>query len=117
MAGAVWNGFLTFGLVSLPVQLFTATDSHTIRFRQLQRGTSDRVRNKRVNELTGEKVPLDEVVKGADSEDTYVILEPHELEDIAPGRSRELEITGSVDLEDVEPIAGAHGRPDHAQAS
>ncbi|MEU6578585.1 Ku protein [Streptomyces sp. NPDC046805] len=104
MARAVWNGALTFGLVSLPVQLFAATDSHTIRFRQLQRGTSDRVRNKRVNERTGDEVPLDEIVKGVDAGDEYVIVEPEELEDIAPGRSRELEITGFVDLEDVEPV-------------
>ncbi|WEO99659.1 Ku protein [Streptomyces sp. FXJ1.172] len=104
MARAVWSGVLTFGLVSLPVQLYTATDSHTIRFRQLQRGTSDRVRNKRVNERTGEEVPLDDIVKGVDAGDVYVILEPEELEDIAPGRSRELEITGFVDLADVEPV-------------
>ncbi len=84
--------------------MFTATDSHTIRFRQLQRGTSDRVRNKRVNERTGEEVPPDEIVKGLDAGDAYVILEPRELEDIAPGRSRELEITGFVDLADVEPV-------------
>ncbi|MFF4351045.1 Ku protein [Streptomyces sp. NPDC001530] len=90
--------------MSLPVQLFTATDSHTIRFHQLQRGTSDRVRNKRVNERTGEEVPPDEIVKGFDTGDEYVLVEPDELEDIAPGRSRELEITGFVDLEDVEPI-------------
>ncbi|WP_285439026.1 Ku protein [Streptomyces sp. ISL-99] len=49
MARPVWSGALTFGLVSLPVQMFTATDSHTVHFHQLQRGTSDRVRNKRVN--------------------------------------------------------------------
>ncbi|MEU6089748.1 Ku protein [Streptomyces sp. NPDC047085] len=104
MARAVWNGALTFGLVSLPVQLFSATDSHTIRFHQLQRGTSDRVRNKRVNERTGEEVPLDEIVKGFDAGDEYVLVEPGELEDIAPGRSRQLEISGFVDLEDVEPI-------------
>jgi DNA end-binding protein Ku len=104
MARAVWSGALTFGLVSLPVQLFTATDSHTIRFHQLQRGTSDRVRNKRVNERTGEEVPPDEIVKGFDAGDEYVLVEPEELEDIAPGRSREVEINGFVDLEQVEPI-------------
>ncbi|MGN5380823.1 Ku protein [Streptomyces lasalocidi] len=104
MARALWNGVLAFGLVSLPVQLFAATDSHTIRFRQLQRGTSDRVRNKRVNERTGEEVPQDEIVKGLDAGDEYVILEPGELGEIAPGRSRELEITGFVDLADVEPV-------------
>ncbi|MFC8124216.1 Ku protein [Streptomyces sp. NPDC057302] len=104
MARPVWSGTLTFGLVSLPVQMFTATDSHTVRFHQLQRGTSDRVRNKRVNERTGEEVPLDEIVKAFDAGDEYVLVEPDELDDIAPGRSKTLEITGFVDLEDVEPI-------------
>ncbi|GAA2299323.1 Ku protein [Streptomyces kunmingensis] len=104
MARPVWSGTLTFGLVSLPVQMYTATDNHTVRFHQLQRGTSDRVRNKRVNERTGEEVPLDEVVKAFDDGDEYVLVEPEELDDIAPGRSKTLEITGFVELEDVEPI-------------
>jgi DNA end-binding protein Ku len=104
MARPVWSGAVTFGLVSLPVQMFTATESHTVRFHQLQRGTSDRVRNKRVNERTGEEVPLDDIVKAFDAGDEYVLVEPGELEDIAPGRSRTLDITGFVDLEDVEPI-------------
>ncbi|MDQ0994346.1 Ku protein [Streptomyces sp. V3I7] len=104
MARAVWNGALTFGLVSVPVQLFTATDSHTIRFHQLQRGTSDRVRNRRVNERTGEEVAPDDIVKGFDAGDEYVIVEPGELDGIAPGRSREVEVTGFVDLADVEPV-------------
>jgi DNA end-binding protein Ku len=104
MARAVWSGALAFGLVSLPVQLFTATDSHTIRFHQLQRGTSDRVRNKRVNERTGEEVAPEEIVKGFDTGDEYVLVEPRELEDIAPGRSQTLEVVGFVDLEEVEPI-------------
>ncbi|MFF1378914.1 Ku protein [Streptomyces sp. NPDC058308] len=104
MARPVWSGTVTFGLVSLPVQMFTATESHTVRFHQLQRGTSDRVRNKRVNERTGEEVPLDEIVKAFDAGDEYVLVEPDELADIAPGRSKTLEISGFVDLKDVEPI-------------
>lgn len=104
MARPVWSGALTFGLVTLPVGLFTATDSHTIRFHQLQRGTSDRVRNRRVNERTGEEVPMEEVVKGFDAGDAYVLVEPGELDDIAPGRSKALDITGFVDLEAIEPV-------------
>lgn len=104
MARPVWAGNLTFGLVSLPVGLYTATDSHTIRFHQLQRGTADRIRNKRINERTGDEVDLGEIVKGYDAGSEYVIVEPGELDDIAPGRSRSLEIAGFVDLEDVEPI-------------
>ncbi|WP_441349334.1 Ku protein [Streptomyces sp. HG99] len=101
MAPPVWSGALTFGLVSVPVQLFTTTESHTIHFHQLQRGTSDRVRNRRVNERTGEEVPLDEIVKGFDTGEEYVLVEPGELEDIAPGRSQSLEISGFVELDEV----------------
>ncbi|MEU9420873.1 Ku protein [Streptomyces sp. NPDC048272] len=104
MARPVWAGNLTFGLVSLPVGLFTATDDHTVHFHQLQRGTSDRIRNRRVNERTGEEVEAADIVKGYEIGDEYVLVEPAELDEIAPGRSRSLDITGFVDLDDIEPI-------------
>lgn len=104
MARPVWSGNLTFGLVSLPVGLYAATDSHTIHFHQLQRGTADRIRNRRVNERTGDEVELHDVVKGYDGGGEYVLVEPKELDEIAPGRSRSLEITGFVDLAEVDPI-------------
>src|SRR2546430_15973106 len=105
MARAIWSGALTFGLVSMPVQLYTATQSHAFRFHQIQRGTSDRIRNKRVNERTGEEVPLDDIVKGYEvEEDEYLVVEPKELDEVAPGRSKSLEITGFVDLDQVDPI-------------
>ncbi|MDX2296801.1 MULTISPECIES: Ku protein [Streptomyces] len=104
MARPVWKGSLAFGLVSLPVGLYAATDHHTIRFHQLQRGTSDRIRNRRVNERTGEEVDLDDIVKGYDTGDEYVLVEPGELDALAPGRSKVLEISGFVDLDEVDPI-------------
>ncbi|WP_329123465.1 Ku protein [Streptomyces sp. NBC_01353] len=104
MARPVWSGVLSFGLVSIPVGLYTATDSHTLHFHQLERGTADRIRNRRVNQRTGEEVDLKDIVKGFDTGDEYVIVEPEELEEIAPGRSKTLEITGFVDLDEVEPI-------------
>ncbi|MFI8825096.1 Ku protein [Streptomyces sp. NPDC053431] len=100
----MWTGVLSFGLVSVPVGLYTATSPHTLRFHQLQRGTSDRIRNRRVNERTGEEVELDDIVKGFDTGDTYVLVEPDELDDIAPGRSKALEIDGFVDLDAIDPI-------------
>lgn len=100
----VWTGVLSFGLVSVPVGLYTATSAHTLRFHQLQRGTSDRIRNRRVNERTGEEVGVDDIVKGFDAGDEYVLVEPDELDEIAPGRSKSLEISGFVDLEAIEPI-------------
>lgn len=104
MARAIWSGVLTFGLVTVPVQLFTATEDHTVHFRQLQRGTSDRIRYKRMNERTGKEVDYDNIVKGYDLGGDYVIVDPDELDDIAPGKSQVVEITGFVDLEQVEPV-------------
>ncbi|MFJ9461463.1 Ku protein [Kitasatospora sp. NPDC101447] len=105
MARPMWTGVLTFGLVTVPVALYTATQSHDVRFHQLQRGTSDRVRNKRVNERTGQEVEFADIVKGYEVTDgEYVIVEPDELEQISPGRSRTIDIAGFVDLADVDPI-------------
>ncbi|MFF3598022.1 non-homologous end joining protein Ku [Kitasatospora indigofera] len=105
MARPIWSGILSFGLVSVPVSLYAATENHTVAFRQIQRGTSDRIRNKRVNERTGEEVAFGDIVKGFElAEGEYVVVEPDELDRISPGRSKTIEITGFVDLEQVEPI-------------
>ncbi|MER6571254.1 Ku protein [Streptomyces sp. NPDC001093] len=105
MARPIWTGVLTFGLVTLPVALYTATEDHTVHFHQLQRGTSDRIRNKRVNERTGKEVDIDKIVKGYEiDEGEYVVVEPEELEEIAPGRSKVIDLAGFVDLHQVEPV-------------
>ncbi|MET8902712.1 Ku protein [Streptomyces sp. NPDC004538] len=105
MARAIWTGVITFGLVSVPVGLFTATEDHTVHFHQLQRGTSDRIRNRRVNQRTGDEVDPADIVKGFEVGDgEYVVVEPGELDEIAPGRSRTLEITDFVDLDRIEPV-------------
>ena len=105
MARAIWSGYITFGLVSVPVGLFSATVEHELDFHQFQRGTSDRIRYKRVNERTGREVDYDKIVKGHDvGGGEYVVVEPEELEEIAPGRSRALEISRFVDLDEVDPI-------------
>ncbi len=105
MARAIWTGSLSFGLVNVPVGLYAATDDKSIHFNQFQAGTQDRVRNKRVNENTGEEVPYSEIVKGYDLGDgSFVIVSPEELEAIEPGRSREISITDFVDLDEIDPI-------------
>ncbi|WP_199430858.1 non-homologous end joining protein Ku [Qaidamihabitans albus] len=105
MARAIWSGALNFGLVTVPVELYSATEDHTIHFRQFQRDTSDRIRYRRVNERTGEEVPYEEIVKGYELEDgEYVLIEPEELEQIAPGRSRTIDIDAFVDLDEIDPI-------------
>ncbi|HEX4017932.1 MAG TPA: Ku protein [Frankiaceae bacterium] len=105
MARAVWSGMISFGLVSVPVGLFTATDEHTPSFHQFASGSTDRIRYKRVNERTGREVEFGDVVKGLDVGDgTYVMVSDEELDQIAPGRSRALEISGFVDLDEIDPI-------------
>ncbi|MET7298896.1 Ku protein [Embleya sp. NPDC005575] len=105
MARAMWTGVINFGLVTVPVGLFSATEDHTIHFHQLQRGTADRVRNQRVNERTGKEVGYADIVKGYDIGDGhYLTIERDELADIAPGRSRTIDVTAFVDLADIDPI-------------
>jgi DNA end-binding protein Ku len=92
-------------LVTVPVELYSATEDHTISFRQFQRGTSDRIRYKRINERTGDEVPFADIVKGADiGGGDYVIVEPDELDAIAPGRSRTINIDAFVSLDDIDPV-------------
>ncbi len=105
MARAIWTGAISFGLVSIPVGLFSATEDHTVHFHQFERGTSDRIRYQRVNERTGKEVEYSDIVKGKDvGGGEHVIVEPDELADIAPGRSRTIDITAFVDLDEIDPI-------------
>jgi DNA end-binding protein Ku len=105
VARAIWTGSLSFGLVSIPVGLYSATEDKAIRFHQFQEGTSDRIRNKRVNERTGEEVEYADIVKGYDiGGGEYVIVTPEELEAVEPGPSRTIEIVDFVDLEAIDPI-------------
>lgn len=105
MARAVWSGMITFGLVSVPVGLFTATEEHEPSFHQFAEGSSDRIRYKRVNERTGDEIDYRDIVKGVDvGGGKYVMVADEELEQIAPGRSRALEISSFADLDTIDPI-------------
>ncbi|MEV6606574.1 Ku protein [Kutzneria sp. NPDC051319] len=105
MARSIWSGSISFGLVTIPVALFSATDDHTVHFNQFERGTSDRIRYQRVNERTGKEVEYADIVRGHEVGDgEYVLVEPDELAAIAPGRSKSIEITGFVDLDEIDPI-------------
>src|SRR3981189_2170183 len=105
MARSIWSGYITFGLVSGPGGLLSPTEEHEVALHQFQRGTSDRIRYKRVNERTGREVDYDKIVKGHDiGGGGDVILEPEEMGGGAPGKSRSLEISQFVDLDEVDPI-------------
>ena len=104
MARPIWTGSVAFGLVSVPVSLYTATEDKTVHFNQFQAGTSDRIRYKRVNERTGREVDLADIVRGYEvSKGDYVLVTDEELEAIDPGRSRTIDIADFVDLADIDP--------------
>ncbi|RZQ62004.1 Ku protein [Amycolatopsis suaedae] len=105
MARAIWSGSINFGLVTVPVELYSATSDHSVHFRQFERGTSDRIRYRRVNERTGKEVDYSDIVKGYEiSKGDYVLIEQSELDEVAPGRSRTIDIESFVDIEDIDPV-------------
>ena len=93
MARAIWSGVLSFGLVAVPVELYSATEAHRPAFHQFEEGTGDRIRYQRVNERTGDEVEYADIVKGTDTGGgNYVLLDQDELDSVAPGRSRSLDV-------------------------
>jgi DNA end-binding protein Ku len=105
MARALWTGFVSFGLVSVPVGMFRATDDQTVHFNQLNKNTGNRIRYKKVDEVTGDEVPATEIVNGHDMGDgEYVIVTKEELKDAAPGKSELMEISDFVDLAAIDPV-------------
>jgi DNA end-binding protein Ku len=105
MARATWSGFLSFGLVSIPVGLYTATTDQTVHFNQLHKGTSNRVRYKKVDEATGEELATEDIVNGFPlGNGEYVVVTREDMALAAPGKSEMVEIQDFVDLEDIDPI-------------
>jgi DNA end-binding protein Ku len=102
---AMWSGAISFGLVNIPVKLVTAVDRKTVRFREIRRRDSSRIRHRKVAEADGEEVRSDELVKGYEiAPDRYVVLDPEELRALDPKRSRTIEIEDFVDLADIDPL-------------
>jgi len=105
MARSTWSGFLSFGLVSVPVGLYSATSDQTIHFNQLRKNTSHRVRYKKVDEETGEELSTEDIVNGYPlGGGEYVVVTREEMSEAAPGKSELIEIQDFVDLDDIDPI-------------
>jgi DNA end-binding protein Ku len=102
---AIWTGSISFGLVTVPVRLVSATKSQDVRFNQLEAATGSRIRYRRVSEQTGEEVPNDQIVKGYELENGhYVLLDNDELAALKPSASRMIEIEDFVDLTEIDPV-------------
>jgi len=109
MARAIWSGAISFGLVNVPVKLFSATSPKAVRFHQVSAKTGARIRQKRVDPSTGEEVPYEEIVKGYEvSPDRYVLIDPEELDALDPKATKTVDIEDFVDLDEIDPIYYDH---------
>ncbi len=109
MARAIWTGAISFGLVNVPVKLYSATSPKTIRFHQLSAKTGVRVRQKRVDPSTGEEVPYEDIVKGYEiTPDRYVLVSPEELDALDPKATKTIDIEEFVEEAGIDPIYYDH---------
>ncbi|MGZ4226715.1 MAG: non-homologous end joining protein Ku [Solirubrobacteraceae bacterium] len=109
MARAIWSGAISFGLVNVPVKLYSATSPKTVRFHQLSGKTGARIRQKRVDPTTDEEVAYEDIVKGYEiTPDHYVLITSEELEALDPKATRTIDIEEFVDLADIDPIYYDH---------
>jgi DNA end-binding protein Ku len=109
MPRSIWSGAISFGLVNVPVKLYSAVSRKTVRFHQLNGRTGTRIQQKRVDPATGDEVPYEDIVKGYElTRDRYVVLTPEELDALDPERTRTIDIEDFVDLSDIDPIYYDH---------
>ncbi|MHB8662194.1 MAG: non-homologous end joining protein Ku [Acidimicrobiales bacterium] len=109
MPRPIWTGSISFGLVNVPIKLFSAVSAQDVRFHQLRRSDGSRVRQKRVSAADGEEVAYEEIVKGYEvSPDQYVVIEPGELEALDPKATQTIDIEEFVDLDQIDPIFYEH---------
>jgi len=101
---SIWKGALSFGLVNIPVQLFSATVAHNLDLDMLDSKDHSHIKYQRINETTGKVVPWEQIVKGYMLEDEYVILEEADFEEAMPKKSKTIEIEEFVDEKEISSI-------------
>jgi DNA end-binding protein Ku len=109
MPRSIWRGAISFGLVNVPVKLYSAVSKKTVRFNQLHDADHARIQQKRVCSEDGEEVPYENIVKGFEiAPDRYVVITPDELDALDPAKTRSIDIEDFVDLSDIDPLYYEH---------
>src|SRR4029453_10485464 len=109
MARAIWTGSISFGLLNVPVKLYSAVSKKSVSFRELRESDGSRVRHKRVAEADGKEVEYGDIVKGYEiAPEQYVVITKDELEELDPKKTRAIEISDFVDLDEIDPIYFDH---------
>ncbi len=105
MPRAMWKGAISFGLVTIPVAVYPATEEKTLRFNQLHDDDGGRIRYKRVCEKDGEEVTFEHIVKGYEVEkDRYVVLTDEDFDAVPVASSRAIDIQQFVDIDEIDPM-------------
>jgi DNA end-binding protein Ku len=105
MPRAIWSGSISFGLVNIPVKLYSAVSRKTVHFNQLDARTNTRIKQKRVSTDDGAEVPYEQIVKGYElASGAYVVVTDDELAALDPKALRTIDIDEFVDLVDIDPI-------------
>ena len=104
-APAIWSGSISFGLVNIPVKLYSAVSRKTVHFNQLDARTNARIKQKRVSATTATRCPYEQIVKGYElASGAYVVVTDDELAALDPKALRTIDIDEFVDLADIDPI-------------
>src|ERR1700760_2150101 len=98
---SIWKGSIGFGLVNIPVKLYSAVENSSLDFDMLDSRDHAHIKYQRVNENTHKEVPYDKIVKGYKINDDYVIVEDKDFEEAAPEKSHEIAIESFVNIADV----------------
>jgi len=109
MPRSIWSGAISFGLVNVPIKLYSAVSKKTVRFHQLHGTSGTRIQQRRVDPSTGEEVPYEDIVKGYEiGKERYVVITPDELESLDPEKTRTIEIEDFVEEAEIDPIYYDH---------
>src|SRR6476660_7233691 len=105
MARAIWSGSISFGLLNVPVKLYSAVARRSIALREIRESDSARIKHRRVAEGTDEEVPYENIVKAYElSPGQYVPLGKDEMAALAPEKTRAIDVQDFVDIEEIDPM-------------
>jgi len=102
---AIWKGAVSFGLVNVPVRLYSATENHDVQFRQVHREDGGRIKYQRICSIDGEQVSYDDIAKGYETEDgQMVVLTDEDMADLPTRSSREIAVEKFVPADQIDPM-------------
>jgi DNA end-binding protein Ku len=105
MARAIWSGSISFGLLNVPVRMYSAVARRNIALREIRASDSARIKHRRIAEGTDEEVPYDEIIKAYElTPGQYVPLTKEEIGALAPEKTKAIEVQDFVDLDEIDPI-------------